>query len=113
MGPHTITADSLRTVLDSVFANAAYAWHAMPAGAAPGWVRWLREALMWLVGLWRRLVGHGGVGFSALPWVLIGIGILLLVHGLVRVAMSARVAHDAALEHGTSPGLRHDDAWFR
>ncbi|MGH7533002.1 MAG: DUF4129 domain-containing protein [Gemmatimonadales bacterium] len=113
MGPHAITADSLRTVLDSVFANAAYAWHVIPARAAPGWLRWLRDAIAWVVGLWRRLMGHGGAGMSALPWVLIGIGVLLLVHGMFRVAASARVAHDAALGHSASPGLRHDDAWFR
>lgn len=105
--------DSLRTVLDSVFANAAYAWHAVPAVAEPRWVRWLRDAIAWVAGLWHRLIGHGNVGFSALPWVLMGIGILLLVHGLLRVASSARVAHDAALGHGTTPGRREDDAWFR
>ncbi|MGB7212939.1 MAG: DUF4129 domain-containing protein [Gemmatimonadales bacterium] len=113
MGPHPVTADSLRTVLDSVFANAAYAWHAVPASVEPVWIRWLRDVIKWVAGLWQRLTGHGGVGSSAIPWVLMGIGILLLVHGLFRIASSARVAHEAALAHGALPGTRHDDSWFR
>lgn len=113
MGPRAITADSLRTVLDSVFANAAYAWHAVPSDATPGWVRWLRDLVTWVGDLWRRLTGHGDAGLTVLPWVLIAIGVLLLVHGLLRFAASARVAHDAAVGRVTAPGLRHDDAWFR
>lgn len=107
------SADSLRQALDSVFAGPAFAWRVVPAAPVPAWVHWLRDAVTWMAGLWRRLVGGGGAGLPVLLWLLVGVGVLLLVHGLFRAVVAARTAHDAELGRPAAPDLRHDDGWFR
>lgn len=107
------SADSLRHILDSVFAGRAYAWPAVPTAPVPGWLHWLRAVVEWVAGRWPHFSAGRGAGLSLLTWGLVGVGVLLLVHGLFRAAAAVRMAHDVALGPDAAPALRHDDAWFR
>lgn len=105
-------ADSLRRVLDGVFAGRAYRWPQVAAGEPPWWVRWLREALDWLAGLWHRLNTAAAGGFSFLPWILLVVVVAVAVHALFRMREASRAARDAGLGLERSPALRRDEAWF-
>ncbi|MGE5925933.1 MAG: DUF4129 domain-containing protein [Gemmatimonadota bacterium] len=102
------TPDSLRSVLDSVFASGLYAWHPEDeTGAAI--VRYWRRLLEWLASLqeanpllFRLLVA----GLVVVLLAIVGHAAWLLVR---TVRGAAEPASDAA---APTPALRRDAAWY-
>lgn len=105
-------ADSLRRVLDGVFAGRAYQWPRTATAEVPWWVRWVSEALRWLSALWHRITAAASGGFTFLPWILLVLVIAVAVHALFRMNEASRAAHDAGLGARRSPVLRRDEGWF-
>jgi hypothetical protein len=102
------TADSLRSVLDSVFASSAYAWRPEDeTGAAI--VRYWRRLLEWLASLQEANPLLFRLLVAGLVVVLLGIlghAVWLLVR---TVRGAAKAASDAA---PAAPALRRNAAWF-
>ncbi|MGE0352059.1 MAG: DUF4129 domain-containing protein [Gemmatimonadales bacterium] len=101
--------DSLRAVLDSVFAGHAYDW----APRAP-------SAIGWMGDLWRRLVewleAFRTQSPTAFNWFYAGMILLLaaiLVHGLVVLVRTMRAAHAPMGGSATVAAAVHDEAWYR
>lgn len=102
-------ADSLRAVLDSVFAAPAYQWTEPPHPFA-FLSRWWNALADWLAGL-RETAPQL---FELLFWGLVVILVLIFVHAgwvMVRTVRSAGAAADRG-ELNTGPE-RHDAAWYR
>ena len=99
--------DSLRAVLDSVFAGPAYRWVERPEPAAQ--LRgWLNELEQWLA----SLRDHNPLGFKAFIAALIIVLIAILVHaGWVLV----RTVRPRSQDTGPiqSPVIRRDRDWYR
>lgn len=106
-------ADSLRQVLDQVFASGAYTWTDPVVGPVPAWVRWLGAAIRWLVGLWNRLTSATRAFSTPLLWLFLALGALLLVHAAFRLAAAARRERDAEAQGPGRPAVRRDAEWFR
>lgn len=106
--------DSLRRVLDTVFAAPAYAWDAHPAAAdeAPGWfvrlvhwiAEWFRRLSEWSVGL-----EDAGIPVRA---ILVVLAVVLLVRATFQMAEAARRARAQAQEVAVAPRLLRDEAWY-
>lgn len=99
--------DSLRAVLDSVFAGPAYRWVDRPEPMAQigGWLNQLEQ---WLA----ALRDHNPLGFKALIGALVIVLVAILVHAgwvLVRT-VRPRAPETGPLE---SPVLRRDRDWYR
>lgn len=103
------TADSLRAVLDSVFAAPAYQWteRPHPLGFLDEWWRALGE---WL----GRLEGNHPEVFHLLFWLLNLVLVGILLHGawiMVRVVRAARAPASPAGEPAAPPPRGPD--WYR
>ena len=101
-------ADSLRAVLDSVFAGRDYNWVEKPDPLATVW-RWLEAARRWLTELGDT---------HPLLFRLILIGLLLLVLATFAHAgwVFLRAVRSGALDGGALPEVsaqRRDQGWFR
>lgn len=99
--------DSLRAVLDRVFADPAYRWVERPEPAAQ--VRgWLNQAGQWLVSLRE----HNPLGFTVFIAALIGVLVVILVHaGWVLI----RTVRPRTRDSGpiATPAIRRDGDWYR
>lgn len=107
--PASAAADSLRALLDSVFAAPAYQWVERPHPfAILG--RWWRQLIAWLEGLQGR---HPDV-FWLLFWVLVGILTLIVVHAgwvMLQTVRAARAPADVLAARGL-PEIR-GATWYR
>lgn len=102
-----LSPDSLRAILDSVFAGGAYQWVERPDPWAPVRRAWL-SLLDWLARLERENPG----AYKLLLWALIAILGVILIHGLVvlwRMARSSVAEGEAA---APLPPPR-DARWYR
>jgi hypothetical protein len=100
--------DSLRTVLDSVFASSAYAWRP-PDAAGTAIVRYWRRLLEWLASLQEA----SPLLFKVLVAGLLVVLILIFAHAawlLVRTVRGA--AMPAASDAPQRAGARRDAAWY-
>jgi hypothetical protein len=103
------SADSLRAVLDSVFAGPAYVW-TEPWRPFAFLDRWWTALLDWLVGLNQR----NPQVFEALFWGLVAGLALIFVHAgwvLFRTVRAAGAASGPAAP--AAAGQRRDAAWWR
>lgn len=107
----TPSADSLRAVLDSVFAAPAYVW-TEPWRPFAFLGRWWNALLDWLVALNQR----NPQAFELLFWCLVAGLVLIFVHAgwvLLRVVRAAGAGTGAEPAAAVALGQRHDAAWWR
>lgn len=99
--------DSLRAVLDSVFADPAYRWVERPEPMAQvqGWLTRLEQ---WLTGL----RDHNPLGFKVLLAALIIVLVVILVHAGWVLVRTVR-PRTGDLSPIASPVLRRDREWYR
>lgn len=101
-------ADSLRAVLDSVFAGPAYRWVARPNPLA-FLLRWWRELRTWLASLQR----DQPVVYWLIFWLLVVVLVAIFVHAVWLMVRTIQ-ASGAASREGAGPAAEIRDAtWYR
>ena len=102
-----VAPDSLRAILDSVFAGEAYRWVERPDPWAPVRRAWL-SLLDWLARLERENPG----AYKLLLWALVAILGVILIHGLVVLWRMARTSVAEGEAAAPLPPPR-DARWYR
>ena len=106
-----IPADSLRAVLDSVFASDAYRWPTpKPFGPSPfEWIgRWLSDLLDWLLHLGDRSPA-AAVGIRA---AFAAVAVVLCLVALRTLLRSVRRARAPSDDDGPRPAARRGAGWY-
>jgi hypothetical protein len=107
--PGAARPDSLRAVLDSVFAGPEFQWVARPNPLA-FLTRWWRLLADWLG---RVQEGHPEV-FRLLFWALVVVLVLILVHASwVMIQTFRAAASPPSTDTGVTPHEVHGPAWYR
>ncbi|MFI5235221.1 MAG: hypothetical protein ACHQXA_05865 [Gemmatimonadales bacterium] len=109
---NSIPADTLRRVLDRVFADSAYAWHQVAVRPVPEWFRRVAAVFAWFGRLWDRLMTATSDGWLPLPWLLVALVVLIVVHAVFRLSAAARTAREGDLAGPIPGGWLRDAAWF-
>jgi hypothetical protein len=100
--------DSLRAVLDSVFADPAYRWVERPHPLA-FLLRWWQVLQEWLDGLHQR---HPDL-FWLLFWLLIAVLVAVFVHGVWVMVRTLHAASAPGAGGGTAGPEAHGAQWYR
>lgn len=109
MAPQAPAPDSLRVVLDRVFAGRAYEW-TEPRNPLAFIGRWWNRLLEWL----RGLEQSSPTLYWALIWALTAVLVVIVVHAMYVMAQTLKAAGAPAAgeEAGSTPEIR-GAAWYR
>jgi hypothetical protein len=101
-------ADSLRAVLDSVFAQPEYRWVEVRHPLAFAY-RWWQALSDWLAGVRE----HHPQWFTVFVWCLIGVVVLIFVHGIWIMAQTIRAASAPPAGPGPETAAVRGPTWYR
>jgi hypothetical protein len=102
-----IPADSLRQVLDSVFAQPMYQWARPSPFAILG--KWWRALLTWLAGLESTQPGL----YWFLFYLMVGLLLAILLHAAIVFARTLRAAHRSSQADPVPAARARGAAWYR
>ena len=107
-GVPNVRADSLRSVLDSVFAAPAYRWETPEDPFGP-----VRRAWLAVGGYLDRLREQNPSAARALTWVLVAVLVMILLHAAWVAVQTVRAGSRRALRDAMGPvSVPRDAAWF-
>lgn len=98
MAPQDLVQDTLRAVIDSVFADPVYHWVERPAVLG-----WLADGWRWLTTALQRFQDANPGLFSWFQVVLVGVLALIVLHGVWVMVRATRAASDRERAVGPSP----------
>jgi len=98
MIPQAVTQDSLRAVIDSVFADPVYQWSERPAVLG-----WLADGWRWLTTALQQFQQANPALFRWFQVALVGVLALILLHTLWVMIRTTRAASDRERALGPSP----------
>ena len=98
MIPHALAQDSLRAVIDSVFADPVYDWLERPAVLG-----WLADGWRWLTTVLQQFQDANPALFRLFQVTLLGVLALILLHGVWVMVRTTRAASDRERAVGPSP----------
>ena len=98
--------DSLRAILDSVFAAPAYHWV-----QRPDHVSWLRHAWLAIKDWYANLREAHPLGFQILMYTALAVTVAIVLHAAWRFFADVRPVDMATA--ADTPAFRRDEAWYR
>ena len=109
MTPQAPAQDSLRAVIDSVFADPVYDWFERPAVLG-----WLADGWRWLTTTLQQFQDANPALFRWFQVALVGVLVLILLHGVWVMVRTTRAASDRERAVGSSPSeAARTGVWYQ
>jgi len=99
--------DSLRAILDTVFAAPAYKWV-----QRPDHVSWIRHAWLAIKDWYANLSESHPLGLEIAMWALLAIAVAIVLQAGWRFFADVRTEDTVQDDHG-GPAVRRDEEWYR